>query len=227
LIFSVLVISNVVNTALYPSLSRQSVTLPHTLPAIQERMLRYLLIIALPIAVGGSLLAAQLVNFLYGVDYAAAALPLAILIWVVPLMFVTEFLGYVIVVDGAERRVAWAIGISTTFNVALNFALIPVFGLLAASILTVVTEAILLSQYAWLLRDKLRHVDWGLTLWRPLLALLVMAGVVFALRDFFLPVTILAGAAVYLLLLLLLGVIGKAEFSLLTGFRHQAGHSQG
>jgi O-antigen/teichoic acid export membrane protein len=227
LIFSVLVISNVVNTALYPSLSRQSVTLPHTLPAIQERMLRYLLIIALPIAAGGSLLAPQLVNFLYGADYASAALPLAILIWVVPFMFVTEFFGYVIVVDGAERRVAWAIAISTTFNVALNFALIPIYGLLAASILTVVTEAILLSQYAWVLREKLRRVNWSLTLWRPLLALLVMAGVVFVLRDVFLPATILVGAVVYLLSLLLLGVVGRAEFNLLSGFRHQAGHSQG
>lgn len=227
LIFSVLVISNVVNTALYPSLSRQSVTLPHTLPAIQERMLRYLLIIALPIAVGGSLLAPQMIAFLYGADYAMAALPLAILIWVVPFMFITEFLGYVIVVDGAERRVAWAITISTAVNVLLNLALIPVFGLLAASILTVVTEAILLFQYVWVLRSKLRYIDRGITLWRPLLAVAAMGGAVFVFRDFFLPAVILAGAVIYMLALLLLGVIGRTEFNLLTGFRQQTGPSQG
>ena len=56
-------------------------------------MLRYLLIIALPIAVGGSLLAPAVLLTFFMADYAVAAVPLAILIWVVPFMFVTEFLG--------------------------------------------------------------------------------------------------------------------------------------
>lgn len=221
LIFSVLVISNVVNTALYPSLSRQSVTRPETLPAIHERMLRYLLMIALPIAVGGWVLAPAIIDFLYGADYAAAALPLSILIWVIPFMFVTEFLGYVIVVSGAERRVAWAIAVSTTVNVGLNALLIPIYGLLAASILTVVTEAILLAQYAWVLRDKLSHVNWNLALLRPLSAAIMMGVVVFLLREYFLPITILIGALVYGGLLLMLGVIGKPEFELVQGMRRQ------
>lgn len=235
LIFSVLVISNVVNTALYPSLSRQAVTLPHTLPAIQERMLRYLLLIALPVAMGGSLLAPQIVNFLYGADFASAALPLSILVWVIPFMFVTEFLGYVIVVAGAERRVAWAITISTAVNVSLNFLLIPIYGLLAAAILTVITEGVLLSQYAWVLRDKLRHADWGLTLWRPLAAALVMGAVVFALRavvfalrdELFLPLNLLLGAVTYLAGVVLLGAVGRAELDLLSGMRRRAGQTSG
>ncbi|HHY57688.1 MAG TPA: flippase [Chloroflexi bacterium] len=221
LIFSVLVISNVVNTALYPSLSRQSITRPETLPAIHERMLRYLLMIALPIAVGGWVLAPTIVEFLYGADYSAAALPLSILIWVVPLMFVTEFLGYVIVVSGAERRVAWAIAISTTVNVSLNALLIPVYGLLAASILTVVTEAILAAQYLWVLREKLSHINWSLALLRPLAAAAAMGVVVFLLRDLYLPLDVLVGALVYGGLLLLFGVIGKPEFDLVQGMRRQ------
>jgi len=221
LIFSVLVISNVVNTALYPSLSRQSVSRPETLPAIHERMLRYLLMIALPIAMGGWVLAPAIIDFLYGADCAAAALPLSILIWVIPFMFVTEFLGYVIVVSGAERRVAWAIAVSTTVNVSLNALLIPIYGLLAASILTVVTEGVLLTQYAWVLRDKLSHVNWNLALLRPLAAAAVMGVVVFLLREFFLPLNILIGALVYGGLLLMLGVIGKPEFELVQGMRRQ------
>ncbi|HQY94885.1 flippase [Caldilinea sp.] len=221
LIFSVLVISNVVNTALYPSLARQSVTRPETLPAIQQRMLRYLLLIALPITVGGSVLAPYMIGFLYGVDYAAAALPLSILIWVIPFMFVTEFLGYVIVVNGAERRVAWAIALSTTINVGLNVLLIPIYGILAAALLTVFTEAVLLSQYAWVLRDKLRVMDWNLTLLRPALAALLMGGIVYWLRDLYLPLDIMVGAVVYLALLFALGVVGRPEFDLLQNLRRQ------
>ncbi len=215
LIFSVL------NTALYPSLSRQSVTRPETLPAIHERMLRYLLMIALPIAIGGWTLAPQIIGFLYSDRYAAAALPLSILIWVIPFMFVTEFLGYVIVVSGAERRVAWAITVSTTINVGLNFLLIPIYGVVAAALLTVLTEAVLLSQYAWVLRDKLRHVDWNLALLRPLMAAAVMGVAVFILRAIYLPLDVFIGALVYIGLLFALGVIGKPEFELVQGLRRQ------
>ena len=222
LIFSVLVISNVVNTALYPSLSRQFVTRPDSLPAIQQRMLRYLLMIALPIAIGGCVLAPKIIDFLYGADYAAAALPLSILIWVVPFMFVTEFLGYVIVVSGAERRVAWAIALSTTINVGLNVLLIPIYGVLAAALLTVFTEAVLLSQYLWVLRDRLRLVNWNLTLARPVLAAAVMGGVVFLLRnELYLPINIALGAVTYMALLVALGVVGRPEFDLLQNIRRQ------
>lgn len=223
LIFSVLVISNVVNTALYPSLSRQSVAQPDTLPKIQERMMRYLLLVALPIAVGGWILAPTIVEFLYGADYAAAALPLSILIWVVPLMFVTEFLGYVIVVNGFERRVALAITVSTSVNVALNFILIPIYGLLAAAILTLLTEAVLLLQYAWILRAKLRVMDWNLALLRPMVAALAMGFVVFWFRDLYLPLDIALGAVTYFSALVALRVLGKPEFNLLMGLRHEAG----
>ena len=57
-------VSNVLNTALYPSLARQAVTDPGTLPAIYERMLRYLMVLALPIAMGGWALADQIIPFL-------------------------------------------------------------------------------------------------------------------------------------------------------------------
>ncbi|MEJ5248117.1 flippase [Caldilinea sp.] len=221
LIFSVLVISNVVNTALYPSLARQSVTHPETLPAIHERMLRYLLMIALPIAFGGWALAPEIIGFLYGGKYAGAVLPLSILIWVAPFMFVTEFLGYVIVVSGAERRVAWAITVSTTINVALNALLIPIYGVTAAALLTVLTEAVLLSQYAWVLRARLRHVNWSYALWRPVLAAATMGVVVYLMRALYLPLDVLIGAVIYLGLLLALGVVGRPEFELVLGLRRR------
>lgn len=221
LIFSILVISNVVNTALYPSLSRQSATHPETLPAIHERMLRYLLMLALPIAVGGCILAPELINFLYGGKYAGAVLPLSILIWVVPFMFMSEFLGYVIVVSGAERRVAWAVTISTTINVALNALLIPRYGILAAALLTVLTEAVLVSQYLWVLRKKLSYVKWNYTLARSMAAAVVMGVAVYWMRGLYLPLDILIGATLYFVLLLLLGVIGRSEFDLVLGMRRQ------
>ncbi len=221
LVFAVVVLSNVINVALYPSLARQSVRAPESLRRIYERVFGYLLMIALPIAVGGSLLAGSLVDFLFGDQYAGAVQVLAILVWVIPFMFLTEFLGYIIVIDGAERRVALAIAASTTVNVALNALLVPRYGVLAASIMTVVTEAILLSQYAWTLRRRLPPLVWARVLVRPAAAALLMGAAVYLMDGLSLFATIGVGALVYAVCLLAFGAFGRTELDFVRALRQR------
>jgi O-antigen/teichoic acid export membrane protein len=221
LVFAVVVLSNVLNVALYPSLARQSVHAPASLPAIYTRILGCLLMITLPIAIGGWLLAEPIVSFLYGDQYAGAAHVLGILIWVIPLMFLAEFLGYTIVIEGAERRVARAIAVSSALNIGLNLLLVPRYGIPAASIMTVVTEAVLLGQYVWLQRARMRSLGWQAALVRPLAAALVMGGVVLAARGLPLFITIALGAVVYGACLLAFGALGRAELDFLRALRHR------
>src|SRR5690606_29014643 len=63
LVLSLLLLSNVLNTSLYPSMTRQAAQAPHTLPTIYGRALRYLMVIALPLTVGGIVLADQIMPF--------------------------------------------------------------------------------------------------------------------------------------------------------------------
>ena len=129
LVFSAVIFSNVINTSLYPSLARHAVGNPHALGPIFGRSLRYLLIAALPVAVGGCLLAPELVDFLYGPDFAPAAEALRIVIWVTPFMFASEFLGYVVLIRGEERYAARSVLTSTALNVGLNLLMVPVYRL--------------------------------------------------------------------------------------------------
>jgi O-antigen/teichoic acid export membrane protein len=222
LIFSAVVISNVVNTALYPSLTRQNASQPDRLASITGRVLRYLLLLALPIAVGGWALSGQIVQFLFDHEYAAAAPALSILIWVVPFMYLSEFLGYIVVIQGQERRVARAVLVSTGLNVALNTLLVPVFGLMAAAAMTVLTEVVLVGQHAWTLRDLLRQVNWREALLRPLMATLGMGGVVLLLAPW-LPVlaNVALGALIYGLAALLIGAVGREDLSFLQRARRE------
>ncbi|MFV9505138.1 MAG: flippase [Oscillochloridaceae bacterium umkhey_bin13] len=216
LIFALVTLSNVLNTALYPSLSRQAVRDPASLPLIYERILRYLLLVALPITVGGFLLAEPLVALLFGVEYGPTAPLLAILIWVIPLMFLTEFLGYVVVIAGREARVARAIIVSSSINIAANLLLIPQYGVLAAAIITVVTELVLLNQYLWMLRDMLGQLDWS-ALVRTLAAVAAMAVLVYLARALPVLATVALGGALYGGLLLALRVVGPAEAQFVRG----------
>lgn len=221
LVFSAVTLSNILNTSLYPSLARQAVSAPHQLPEIYARVLRYLLAISLPIAVGGWALAPQLVPFLFDESFRAATPALQVVIWVVPLMFVSEFLGYIVVIDGQERRVARAVIASTGCNIALNLLVVPRFGFLGAAVITVVTELILVGQYLWLLRAPLRQLDWKSVLARPTLAVMLMGAVIWPIH---LPLLarVGLGAVIYLLLLPALGVLGRDELSFVRGLRRRA-----
>jgi O-antigen/teichoic acid export membrane protein len=219
LVFAAVFLSNAVNTALYPSLTRHAASDPASLPTVYARALRYLLALAIPIAAGGWALSDRLVALLYGDSYGPAGPALAILIWVLPLMFASELLGYIVVIRGDERRVAKAVLISTGINVACNLALVPWLGLTGAAVMTVVTEAILVAQYVWSLRPVLAEIDWSITLGRTVLAALVMTALALLLRDLPVAVTVAACGAVYGMSLLVLGVIGRGELALLSTLR--------
>ncbi len=222
LVFSAAMLSNVMNTALYPSLTRQAASSPQSLPDIYARALRYLLILALPIAMGACALADQIVPFLFTSTYLPAVPALRIVIWVVPLMFISEFLGYVVLIAGAERRVAKAVMLSTGLNVGLNLLLVPRFGFLGAAVMTVVTELILVGQYLWILRAQMRLLNWGTILIRPLLATFMMGGVVLALHSLPLLINVAVGALSYGGLLLLLGVLGRDELRFVRSLRRRS-----
>jgi O-antigen/teichoic acid export membrane protein len=225
LVFSTAMLSNVINTSLYPSLTRQAASAPQTLPAIYERALRYLVLLALPIAVGASALADQIVPFLFRAAYLPAVPALQIVIWVVPLMFVSEFLGYVVLIAGQERRAARAVVVSTCFNVALNLLIVPRYGFYGAAVMTVLTEAVLVGQYLWMLRAQMQQLDWQLILLRPLLAALAMGGLVLLLRDLPLLLNVAVGVLIYAGLLPLLGVVGKDELHFVRSLRQRAERS--
>lgn len=222
LVFSTAALSNVLNTALYPSLVRQSATAPQTLPSIYGRALGYLTLLSLPIAVGTWALADQLVPFLFKAAYLPAVPALQIVIWVVPLMFISEFLGYVVVIRGKENHVARAVVVSTGLNVALNLLLVPRYGFLCAAVMTVATEVVLVGQYVWMLRDLVRQLDWERALLRPLAAALLMGSLVFALREQALLLSVPVGMLSYAGLLLGLGVVRKEELRFVLSLRSSA-----
>jgi O-antigen/teichoic acid export membrane protein len=211
LVFSAALLSSVLNTALYPSLARQAASAPDRLGSICAGALRYLMLLALPIAVGGCLLADRVVPFLYTSEYLPASSVLRIVIWVVPLMFASEFLQYVALVRGQERAVARSLALSTGLNVVLNLGFVPRYGAHAAALVTVLTEVVLVGQYALIQRPLLREVAWGRVLWRPLGAALLMGGLASELNELPLFVVIPLAAVTYVGLALPLGMVTRAE----------------
>jgi hypothetical protein len=80
-----------------------------------------------PVAVGGCLVATQLIPVVFGPQYAAAAQPLQILIWSIPIALTRHVAQTVMVAHAEQKRMLAHAATAAGTNVALNVMLIPVW----------------------------------------------------------------------------------------------------
>jgi O-antigen/teichoic acid export membrane protein len=114
---------------------------------------------------------------------------------------------------------AWATGMGVVVNVGLNLALIPLYGYLAASATTVVTEAAI-AVAGWCFVARRHRLPWVRLSWRVGLAGLVMGAVLYPLARRSIVITAPLGVLVYVAALWVLRAVEPEELDLLRqGFR--------
>lgn len=174
-----------------------------------SKSLTYCLILTIPIAVGGALLARPLMYFLYSEAFESGDSVLVVLLLVqIANIFMFLFTMSLNAMD-RPRDSFMVTAISAILNIVLNILLIPLFGIVGAgcaTLLSVTVNAVLAYR---ILRPMIRlHVAWA-TCGYILLASAVMAGAVMLYTYLFgvgsvwsLIAAILIGAAVYFAVLL-------------------------
>ena len=175
--------------------------------ALYDGALAQVLAGAIPVAVGGFLVAPRVIDLVFGAAYLEAALPLQILLWSIPVALIRNVSQGALIAyqrqDQLMLTATWAAGT----NVALNILLIPSWGLAGAAAATLLTEVLRTTLAAGYARRL------GLPLSRPwrfrrvALATAAMAALVWALRDAPLGVVVMAGAASYVMVLAAVGGI--------------------
>jgi O-antigen/teichoic acid export membrane protein len=154
LIFTLATLSNSINIALFPNMSRRYATNPEAVKQDFGKYMRYLLILSLPMATIGTVLAEPLAQFLFSKAYTETGMALRILVWVLPLMFINELFGYIAATMGLERQMATIRFTNAFANVSMNLVAIPAFGILGASVTTVITEAVGIIQFVVLFKGR-------------------------------------------------------------------------
>lgn len=211
LIGMLLLLAVSVGQSMYPSMVRAYKTDLDALHRLVRRAIRYLLIISLPITVGGVILADKIVVTLYGEEFINSVRILQIILWALPSLFLLELLGRLANTLHRERRLARITIINTGITIALNLALVPTLGVIGAALALVGGRTINLVQN-WLLigHDHLVGNRWG-SLLRTALAAGLMGVAVFFLSEFHLVVSIGVGALLYGVLLIGLGAVERQE----------------
>jgi O-antigen/teichoic acid export membrane protein len=214
-LLSLSLVPTIYNDAITRAMSHLASTDPERMRALYRRAFAHLVMAALPLSVGGAILAHHLLVFVFGAQYGSASTALSILVC----SLVMVFPGYVNVTAayalGLEKRLAVILPFVVAANAGANLWAIPAFGIKGAAATTLGTEVLFIV----LLMARLRRsglIDGLLPrVVKPAIAAAVMAGVVWPLRNVTLAVPLVAGAIVYTGALVALRAFGREDRDLL------------
>lgn len=113
--------------AIFPVISRAYHSQTN-LPAVYSQSLKFLVIIAFPIALAVSLLSAQIINLIFGAQYAEAAPVLSVLVWAFFISALNVPNSRLLIAANKQRLVATFAVLSMVGNVLLSLWLVPQWG---------------------------------------------------------------------------------------------------
>lgn len=189
---------------------------------IFRRAFDFLALVGFPIAVGAFSLAIPIIHLVGGDTYLYASSvvvaghavtavdALRILIWAVLFSFFGNMLTTLVILKNLQSKFVWIAVGAAIFNIIANLIVIPRYSYFGTSISTVITE-IIVAVPGWMMISKATHFrpEWSATL-KALFASAIMGVILWNLQTlnfgFALVLGIFGGAAVYLVLLRILGV---------------------
>lgn len=127
---------------LLPALSRALATANEEWRTLTKRSLRTSMWLACFVALSGALFAPFIVQTVYGPAYAAAALPLQIVVWMIPLAWLSGHFRYSLIAAGEQRWEFYALAATVVVTVSAAWLLVPGLGAIGAAISLVAGGAI-------------------------------------------------------------------------------------
>jgi len=198
--------------ALFPIISRAIQTDMDAARRMYRMALKLMLLIALPTAAVMTAAAYPLIGLLGGQEFLPqGAIALQIVIWSIPFGWLNSVTNYVLIALGLERMQPRAFALAVGFNIGANWLLIPRYTYVAAGVITILSEVVLLLVFSYYLRRRGAGVDWLRLAGRPVVLTALMLAALWLGGRVHLVVGLVLGVAVYLGGLFALGIIGPEE----------------
>jgi O-antigen/teichoic acid export membrane protein len=160
LLISFLLLLEAYRLGALPRMSRLLRENPQQLASLHDRSFWFLFAIAMPLAVGVSILGENLLSLL-NPGFAAASTTLTILMVAMVVSFLNEPNSLLIVASGHQREVAVLFGISLSVNIGANLILVPAFGGTGSAVARVLSvSAFSVANALLVTRLVRRHSPW-------------------------------------------------------------------
>lgn len=203
----------VYTTSIFPFLSSMYVTSKKPIITAYEKSFKYLILLSLPIAVGTTLLADQIILLIYKEAFVESILALQILIWVLPFTFLNYILGSLLTSINKQYTVLKITILVLIINVGLNLVLIPQFSYLGAAAVTVISDAIAVILSFYVASQLVSKIKVHKVVLKPILACVIMGlFIVFVKMNLF--AIIIISAAIYFTVLITIKTFTHEDYTL-------------
>jgi O-antigen/teichoic acid export membrane protein len=195
----------IVSSALYPYFSYQIQKggIDSVRNSLQNYT-RYMIALAVPIAVGGALVAPKLITVIGGSDFYQGFVALQILVFASAALFIYAAVNSLMINQLTKYALVITVA-NVAFNVIGNIIFVPTYGLKAAAIMTLLSEVLQAGAYFYFVRTKIVNFHVLRFFTKPLLAALVMGAVLYSIRMQPILLTLPIGVLVYSVVIFLTG----------------------
>ncbi len=143
-------------SALFPRLVLLRATGPDDFGRLLQVAAHVMVVLGLPLAVGGTMVAPALVPLFFGVGYEASVPVFRVLIWSVTTVFANVPFAYALLASDRRKAYLGAAVAGALVNVAANLVLIPRFHLMGPALSTIGAEVVVLGVLVVAARDVAR-----------------------------------------------------------------------
>lgn len=209
-----------ISNSIFPVMSELFTKDKLKLADLYHKLMKYMIIIAMPIVLGCVIFSHDIIYIIYGASYTQGSNALSILIWAGIFLFLSNISTTLLGAINRQFTVTKIVAIGAFVSIILNVILIKFYSYIGASIATVCIEALILSLtlYALSKTDYSLHMK---SMIKPvtqvIIANLIMVIVIYAIHMPFI-ITIPIAAAVYLIALFITGSINQEDRKILYGF---------
>ncbi|GEM_PF-3392187 len=151
-------IPGAVTSAMLPVMSIMTMENSQETGRLVKRAISILLSLGLPIAMLTMFWGRGFVMLYFGPGYAEAVLPLIILGWAVPLMFINSIFIHLFYAQNRLRQIIVLVSLLVLVNISFNLVLLKPMGIVGAAIATVICELSAVTYYILTLKVSLQKV---------------------------------------------------------------------
>ncbi len=183
---------------------------------IIEKYLRFMMAMALPIAVGGTIMAEPIITLVAGDRFIEAAVVLKVLVWAPAILYIYIVVN-ALIISQLTRLATYITGVNVLINIIGNIILLPRIGIIGAAIMTIVAEFLQGLFYFYFVRKKITKFHFWRFLPKPIIAVILMGLVVWQVQTLSVFLVVPIGAIVYGVVLLILGFVKKDDIDFVKG----------
>jgi O-antigen/teichoic acid export membrane protein len=200
-------------TVTFPVMSRLYQKDDRRFKELIKHSAKYLIILAIPMAVGTTLIAGRIISFLYSNEFIAATIALQILIWAEAIMFINLFMGYSLNSINKQKMFTITTGICAGINILLNAIIIPKYSYQGAAVATVATQIVsFILLYLFITKEY--RFSLGLFV-KPVIASVVMGLALWQFKNIALWWTVPLAMVLYFAVLFLIKGLEKEDLKLI------------